>query len=119
MGNPHAILTVDAVDTIATDKFGLEISSHAHFPEGVNVGFMQIMNKDHIRLRTFERGAGETHACGSNACAAAAAGIINGWLTQPVNVEFRYGSLKIEWEGDNHPLHMTGPAARVFNGTLP
>ena len=80
---------------------------------------MQIMQPNHIRLLTYERGSGETHACGSNACAAAIAGIINGWLTSPVQVEFRYGSLHVEWDQEGKQVHMTGPATRVFSGDIP
>ena len=118
-GNPHAILRVDQLEERAFVTEGAEIASHPHFVHGVNVGFMQIMNGSHARLRTLERGAGETLACGSNACAAAIAGIINGWLQpSPVNIEFRYGSLLIEWEGEGKPVHMTGPATRVYSGIL-
>lgn len=118
VGNPHAIVKVETVDLIPTDTLGHEISTHTFFPQGVNVGFMQIVNRNHIRLRTFERGVGETHACGSNACAAAVAGIANGWLQRHVKVEFRYGSLSIDWEGEGTPIYMTGPAARVFSGEV-
>lgn len=118
VGNPHAILKVPSIATIATNKLGPAISMHQFFPQGANVGFMEILDPNHIRLRTFERGAGETFACGSNACAAAVAGITNGWLQHHVTVEFRYGSLLIEWEGGAEPIHMTGPAARVYSGEL-
>lgn len=118
VGNPHAIVKVEAADTVQIANIGAEIAAHMHFPRGANVGFMQIISPDHIRLRTFERGAGETHACGSNACAAAMAGIVNGWLANKVKVEFRYGSLLIESEGLQGPLHMTGPAATIFSGEI-
>ena len=118
IGNPHAIIPVEFVESIMVNELGKEIASHIHFPEGVNVGFMQIVNHHHIRLRTFERGVGETHACGSNACAAVCTGIVNGWLHHQVKVEFRYGSLAIEWEGNKKPLHMIGPAERIFYGVF-
>lgn len=121
IGNPHAVTRVDSIgsiDSIDYDQLATHISSHAYFPQGANVGFMQIINNKHIRLRTFERGAGETFACGSNACAAAVAGIINGWLQNSVEVEFRIGSLLIEWKGEGAPIHMTGPASRVFDGEI-
>jgi diaminopimelate epimerase len=118
VGNPHAIIKVQSLEMIHADKLGPEISSHSCFPDGTNVGFMQIISPEHIRLRTYERGAGETFACGSNACAAAVAGIVNGWLGSRVNVEFHYGSLEIEWEGKNQAIHMTGPAARVYSGEI-
>ena len=118
LGNPHAIIKVESIDSILADQLGPEISSHSLFHQGANVGFMQVMNPHHIRLRTFERGVGETHACGSNACAAVVAGMANGWLTHQVNVDFRYGSLSIEWEGTDKPVYMTGPASRIFSGEV-
>lgn len=117
-GNPHAIMKVESIDKILTHQLGSAISSHPVFPQGANVGFMQIMNAQHIRLRTFERGVGETFACGSNACAAVCAGIANGWLQQSVKVEFRYGCLFIEWGGIQQPVHMTGPATQVYTGEI-
>jgi len=117
-GNPHAIIRVESLTVAPIDKLGFAISTHPSFPNGTNVGFMQIINPSHIKLRTFERGSGETHACGSNACAAAFTGLINGWLTSPVTVEFRYGSLLIERDETNKRLYMTGPASRVFEGDL-
>lgn len=118
LGNPHAITKVDSVDVITLAPLSEKIAAHAMFPEGVNVGFMQIINPKHIRLRTFERGAGETNACGSNACAAAIAGMANGWLQPVVEVEFKYGSLFIEWQGENQPILMTGPASYVYEGSI-
>lgn len=118
LGNPHTIIKVDAVDTVHMEKWGTEISQHAFFPNGTNVGFMEVLNRHHIRLRTFERGVGETLACGSNACAAICTGIINGWLQHKVTVEFRYGSLSIEWDGENTPIRMIGPASHVFDGEI-
>ena len=79
---------------------------------------MEVVNRNHIKLRTYERGAGETHACGSNACAAAITGIRQGWLDHHIQVEFRYGSLMIEWEGEGKPVYMTGPAAVVYEGVV-
>lgn len=118
LGNPHAVIKVDSLDNTSIHQLAPAISAHTYFPEGVNVGFMQVINPTHIRLRTFERGAGETFACGSNACAAAMAGILNGWLNDSVTVEFRYGTLQIDWEKNKNVLHMTGPATRVFNGVV-
>lgn len=118
IGNPHAVIKVDALNPELVTELGAEISQHAYFPNGANVGFMQIDHPGHIHLRTYERGAGETLACGSNACAATVAGIINHWLDQRVTVEFRDGSLLIEWEGEGRPIHMTGPAVTVFSGEL-
>lgn len=118
VGNPHAVIKVDALSPELTDVLGPEISTHTYFPHGANVGFMQIDSPSHIHLRTYERGVGETLACGSNACAAAVSGIINNWLQPRVTVEFRYGSLLIEWEGEGKPINMTGPASRIFSGEV-
>lgn len=118
LGNPHAITKVDAVDLVPIASIAPQIAAHTFFPDGVNVGFMQIINKNHIRLRTFERGAGETFACGSNACAAAVAGIANGWIQPQVEVEFKYGSLLIDWNSEENLIQMTGPATKVYAGEI-
>lgn len=118
LGNPHAITKVTSIETTPIDVLAPKISVHSFFPEGVNIGFMEVINKHHIRLRTFERGVGETFACGSNACAAAVAGIVNGWLQTSVKIDFVYGSLEINWEGEGKPIKMTGPAARVYSGVV-
>lgn len=116
MGNPHAVLKVPALQQVNTALLAPAIASHALFPNGANVGFMEVIQKNHIRLRTFERGAGETLACGSNACAAAIAGIKNDWLTSTVQVEFSHGSLWVDWQGDDKPVYLTGSATTVFTG---
>lgn len=116
VGNPHAIVKVTSLQSAIPTQLGPAIATHRLFPEGANVGFMEVLSPNHIRLRTFERGSGETFACGSNACAAVVAGITNGWLKNKVNVEFQYGNLLIEWDGKSGPIHMTGPATRVFTG---
>lgn len=118
MGNPHAILRIHSVKDKAIAEIGPTLSIHPHFPHGTNVGFMEIINRQKIRLRTFERGAGETLACGSNACAAVVAGIINEWLDNQVIVELAHGNLFLEWKGINSPVIMTGPASRVFSGVV-
>ncbi len=118
MGNPHAVLRVENVDTAAVETLGPALESHARFPERVNVGFMQIVDKQHIRLRVFERGSGETLACGTGACAAAVAGIRLGWLQSPVMVKLPGGELEIRWDGEGQPVIMHGPTARVFEGVL-
>ncbi len=118
MGNPHAVLRVNDLDTAPVSALGAAIGAHPRFPEGVNVGFMQIVNVHEIRLRVYERGAGETLACGSGACAAAVAGISNGWLHTPVTVHTRGGDLTIEWAGEHQPVMMRGPATTVFEGEL-
>lgn len=119
MGNPHFIVKVDNLETVDIGDLGSHISNHAIFPQGTNVGFMEVVKPDHIRLRTYERGAGNTLACGSNACAAVASGILEGTLNNQVAVEFEYGRVFIEWEGGDKPVHMTGPATYVFSGEWP
>lgn len=118
LGNPHAILRVDADAGMQLTQLGQAISTHHYFPAGTNVGFMDIVNKQHVRLKTYERGSGLTHACGSNACAAVIAGITNEWLDDTVSVEFVYGSLQIEWNAHDQLVKMTGPAALVFGGSI-
>ena len=118
LGNPHFIIKLSDNPTITLNQAGFLVSTHSTFPEGANVGFVETVHKDHIRLRTFERGSGETNACGSNACAAVAAGIIDGSLSSSVTVECKYGELVIQWEGAGKPLYMTGPATLVFTGEL-
>jgi len=118
MGNPHAVLVVDDVDTAPVETLGPLLESHPRFPQRVNVGFMQIINRQEVRLRVFERGVGETEACGSGACAAVVAGRIRGLLDDRVRVNLRGGHLQIEWQGDGHPLLMSGPATTVFEGQI-
>lgn len=118
VGNPHTIVKIDDVQSTYPALLAPSIQEHAMFGQGTNVGFMQVINKHHIKLRTFERGAGETNACGSNACAAVVAGIENGWLESPVQVEYRYGSIHIEWQNESVPIVMTGPAMRVYSGMI-
>ncbi|PXW99204.1 diaminopimelate epimerase [Sphaerotilus hippei] len=118
MGNPHAVQRVDDVDTAAVESLGPWVEAHARFARHVNAGFMQVVGRDRIRLRVHERGAGETLACGTGACAAVVAGIRLGWLDGRVDVEMRGGLLTIEWGGPGHPVLMTGPAVRVFDGEL-
>ena len=118
MGNPHAVLRVNDLDSAPVDILGPAIESHSRFPQRVNAGFMQVLTPHDIRLRVYERGAGETLACGSGACAAAVAGIRQGWLTSPVSVHTRGGDLVIEWAGKDQPVYMTGPAETVFEGEI-
>jgi diaminopimelate epimerase len=118
MGNPHAVQIVEDVDRAAVETQGPLIESHPRFPQRVNAGFMQIVDPHHIRLRVFERGSGETLACGSGACAAVASGIRLGLLQSPVRVSMRGGELNISWNGDQSPVWMTGPASTVFEGEL-
>jgi len=118
MGNPHAVLTVDDVDNADVATLGPDIEAHQRFPERVNVGFMQIISADAIRLRVYERGAAETLACGTGACAAVVAGRLQGKLAESVKVSLPGGELVIHWHGPNEPLFMTGPATRVFEGNI-
>ena len=118
MGNPHAVQIVDDVGTAPVAQQGPLIESHARFPQRVNAGYMQILDRRHIRLRVFERGAGETLACGTGACAAGVAGIQLGKLQSPVCVSMRGGELVIRWDGPNTPVWMTGPAETVFDGQI-
>lgn len=116
IGNPHAVLEVPDVGTAPVQTLGAKIEQHPRFPERVNVGFMQILNPQQIRLRVYERGAGETLACGSGACAAVAVGRRASLLADQVQVQLRGGNLLIRWAGGNSPLWMTGPAETVFTG---
>lgn len=118
MGNPHGVLVVEDVDTAPVEQLGPKIESHPRFPNRVNVGFMQIVSRDEIRLRVYERGAGETLACGTGACAAVVAGRLQGLLNEVVEVHLPGGKLKIQWSGEGAPVMMTGPAARVFEGQI-
>ena len=118
MGNPHAVCVVDDVATAPVATVGAALQQHPLFPAAVNAGFMQIRDRRHIHLRVYERGAGETQACGTGACAAVAVGIMRGLLDREVQVELPRGSLTIQWQGAGHPLYMTGPAATVYHGEL-
>ncbi len=118
MGNPHAVLLVNDVEVAPVVALGSQIELHPRFPERVNAGFMQVINAHHIKLRVFERGSGETLACGTGACAAVVVGIKSGALQSPVKVVARGGELHIAWQGDNTPVMMTGPAVTVFTGKI-
>ncbi len=118
IGNPHAVLKVENVAAAPVESLGSLIELHVFFPERVNVGFMQRLNRDHIRLRVFERGVGETLACGTGACAAAVAGIMQNILNETVVVDLPGGQLQISWAGEGQPVIMTGPATKVFEGTI-
>ncbi|BCO32331.1 diaminopimelate epimerase [Thiohalobacter sp. COW1] len=118
MGNPHAVLTVEDIDRAPVATLGPRIEHHPRFPNRVNVGFMQIDAPDHIHLRVFERGVGETRACGTGACAAAVAGRLQGRLDARVRVSLPGGDLVISWSGEDASVFMTGPAVSVFEGTL-
>lgn len=118
MGNPHAVLLVDDIDQAPVAQWGSLLESHQRFPRRVNVGFMEWVNRNHIRLRVFERGVGETLACGTGACAAVAVGRIQGLLDEAVRVDLPGGCLQIRWPGEEATITMTGPAIRVFEGWI-
>ena len=118
MGNPHAVQRVDDVDTAPVAVLGPQVEAHARFPRKVNAGFLQVQSRQQVRLRVYERGAGETLACGTGACAAVVAGIRLGWLDRQVEVETRGGRLLIEWPVDDASVQMTGPAETVFEGEI-
>ena len=118
MGNPHAVMRVDDVDAAPVATWGPWIEAHARFPRKVNVGFLQVLARDAVRLRVFERDAGETLACGTGACAAVVAGRRLGWLDPAVEVATRGGALRVEWANEQSTVLMTGPAETVFEGEI-
>lgn len=118
LGNPHAVQVVENIETAAVATLGPLIEHHPRFPKRVNAGFMQVMDRNHIRLRVYERGTGETLSCGTGACAAVVAGIRRGLLDSPVIVATHGGKLNISWGGDDAPVLMTGPAISVFFGEI-
>ena len=118
MGNPHAVLIVDNAESAPVATLGAEIEQHPRYPERVNVGFMEIRDRSSIRLRVFERGVGETLACGTGACAAVVSGILRGELDNKVTAHLNGGRLAIEWQGPGHPVIMDGPAFSVFDGQI-
>jgi diaminopimelate epimerase len=118
MGNPHAVQVVADVDSAPVSSEGPLIESHPSFPRRVNAGYMQVLDRRHIRLRVYERGTGETLSCGTGACAAVVAGIQRGLLEHGVKVSFGSGDLFVCWEGENQPVWMTGPAVTVFDGEI-
>ncbi|EGU36202.1 diaminopimelate epimerase [Vibrio ichthyoenteri ATCC 700023] len=118
MGNPHVVTVVDDVHTADVETLGPLLESHERFPERVNAGFMQVINRSEVKLRVYERGAGETQACGSGACGAVAVGILQGLLDENVTVSLPGGTLNIRWKGVDSPLYMTGPASHVYDGQI-
>lgn len=118
MGNPHGVLLVDDVATADVDRLGPVLESHVRFPNKANIGFMEVVHARFIKLRVFERGSGETLACGTGACAAVVAGIERGLLQSPVEVKLPGGNLNIEWQGRGHNLIMVGPAVTVYKGQV-
>jgi len=118
MGNPHAVLRVDSADDAPVARLGPLIEAHPDFPRRTNAGFMEVVSQQAIKLRVFERGVGETLACGTGACAAVVYGISRGWLRDLVTVELPGGKLSVSWAGDGQPVIMTGPTAVVFEGSI-
>lgn len=120
MGNPHCVLKVDDVASFPVDKYGPVMEPHPMFPEKVNVGFMQVLDSQNIKLRVYERGCGETLACGSGACAAVVVGMIQGYLDHDatVTVNLPHGALQISWKGEGEPVMMKGPVAHVYEGVV-
>ncbi len=118
MGNPHVVLQMEDTDSAPVETLGPILESHPRFPKRVNVGFMQVLDRQRFRLRVFERGVGETLACGSGACAAMVAGIQRGLLDNNATAELKGGELKLSWQGEGHPVIMTGPATTVFEGQV-
>ena len=118
LGNPHAVQLVEDVDGAPVITEGALIENHPSFPKRVNAGYMQVVDRTHIRLRVYERGAGETLACGTGACAAVVIGIERGLLQSTVQVNMRGGDLTVRWEGEDQPVWMTGPAVTVFDGEI-
>ena len=118
MGNPHAVILVDDIDNASVKDIGMQVQANEHFPNSVNVGFMQVIDRDTVKLRVYERGVGETQACGTGACAAVVAGCLQGLLNDTVTVELLGGKLSIHWAGNNNPVMMTGETAIVFKGTI-
>lgn len=118
MGNPHAVMLVNDVETAPVESLGQILESHPIFPMRANIGFMEMVTAQHIRLRVYERGAGETQACGSGACAAVVVGIEQNLLSNKVNVDLPGGRLTVKWAGRGHPVYMKGPVASVFEGSI-
>ena len=118
MGNPHVVLFFDKVDAALVSRLGPQIECHPDFPQKVNVGFAQVLTPHHLKLAVFERGCGPTLACGTGACAAAVVGIVQGKLQSPVKVSLPGGDLKIVWDGVGKSVMMSGPAERVYEGTI-
>ena len=118
MGNPHGVLRVDSVESAPVHTLGPKLEHHPRFPKRANIGFLEITDRQHGKLRVWERGAGETQACGTGACAAAVAAISQGWMDSPLQLELPGGRLFLEWAGPGHPVMMTGPAVRVYEGQV-
>lgn len=118
MGNPHAVVYMEEIESLDLEKIGPAFEHHAKFPNRINTEFIQIVDRSHLKMRVWERGSGETLACGTGACASAVAAMLNGMADRTVEVELKGGRLTIEWNSDDHCVYMTGPAEEVYNGEL-
>lgn len=118
MGNPHAVLRAENLELAPVATLGPKIEHHPLFPNKVNVGFLEVLDRHHAKLRVWERGAGETQACGSGACAAAVTAIQNNWMDSPINIKLAGGTLTIEWDKNDSPVFMTGNAVTVYEGKI-
>ena len=118
MGNPHCVVPVEDVKGLDIEKIGPEFERHVCFPQRVNTEFIRVLDENTIQMRVWERGAGETWACGTGACAVAVAGVLNGWTKEKVLVKLRGGDLQIHWKREENRVYMTGPAAVVFDGEI-
>ncbi len=118
IGNPHAVIRVDDIDAAPVSTLGPLLESHEDFPQRANIGFIHVANENQLNLRVYERGAGETEACGSGACAAMIIARQQGWVSDSVTVTLRGGTLRISWKGEGEPVWMTGPATHVFDGQI-
>ena len=118
MGNPHTVVRVSDIKTAPVERFGPAVENHRRFPKRTNVGFMQVVDRSHIKLRVHERGVGETRACGTGACGAMAVGRKRGWLDAEVQVELPGGTASVSWAGSGQHLWLTGPAKPVFTGSI-
>lgn len=118
MGNPHSVVYVDDVDNFPLERLGRHFENHPSFPKRVNTEFIQIIDRQNVKMRVWERGTGETFACGTGACATAVAGVLNGCTDKEITVHLLGGKLKIKWEGNGHPVYMTGAAEFVFEGEI-
>lgn len=118
MGNPHAVIFVDDVDSLDLEKEGPKFENHSRFPDRINTEFVRIIDRHTVQMRVWERGSGETLACGTGACAAAVSGILNGLTEDKVTVKLPGGDLEIEWDREENTVYMTGPAAVVYEGEI-
>ncbi|GHT02798.1 diaminopimelate epimerase [Bacteroidia bacterium] len=118
MGNPHAVIFTQGIDTMDIEKIGRKIETHPMFPEKTNVEFVEVLSRDHAKMRVWERGSGETQACGTGACATLVAGVLTGRLNRQATISLLGGDLELDWNAETHHVFMTGPAVEVFSGEI-